>query len=598
MTTPDSALIPGMVAERAAADPDAVAVLDGAQTLSYAQLLDGATRVAHQLRQRGAGRDQVVGLTGPRSALGVVGMLGILTAGAAYAYLDPGWPRERRRHVVRECRIRSAVAAGTSRAGLGLATARVADPDPAGWCDPEPLTVHQPGDLCYVVYTSGSTGAPKGVAVEHRGAANMATQLARIFQVTPGVRMLQFASWAWDAAACEILVTLTAGGTLVLAPDDVRRGGDELAAFLREQRVNVATLTPSLLAALSEQNLPDLRNVVAVGEACPAELVTRWAADGRRCLTGYGPTEATVAVSVGECRPGEPVTIGAPLPGVTVRVVDPSGAAAPAGEAGELLVGGVGLARGYLPAPDHATDPPAHDPADGPADGPVDGPVVGPAGRFVTDADGARWYRTGDLVRQRADGVLLFVGRRDEQVQVHGHRVELGEVAHAIRRHALVGACAVAVQGGRLVAYVHGDDPALTAADVATAAARWLPAHMRPDVRVAAEWPLTAQGKLDLAALTSHTHPATPPGGSDPTSPPDGAVADALDLVRSLLESEAVGADDDFFDAGGHSLLAAQLAVELGHRFGVMVSAQMVAEHRTARRLAALIAQPALVGRR
>src|SRR6266545_1910172 len=158
-------------------------------------------------------------------------LAGTHTAGAAYAYLDPTWPRERLRQVVRECRIRSTVAAGDGVAGLGLATIGVGDQIVAGWHGTELVPVHRPEDLCYVVYTSGSTGIPKGVAVEHRGVANMTVQLARLFQVQPGVRMLQFASWAWDAAVCEILVTLAAGATLVLAPDTARRGGEELAAF-------------------------------------------------------------------------------------------------------------------------------------------------------------------------------------------------------------------------------------------------------------------------------------------------------------------------------------------------------------------------------
>src|SRR5262249_44176335 len=158
-------------------------------------------------------------------------------------------------------------------------------------------------------------------------------------------------NWAWDAAVCEILVTLTAGGTLVLAPDALRHGGEDLAGFLRRHRVEVATLTPSVLAALPHGDLPDLRTVVAVGEPCPAEPVTRWGQPGCRFLNGYGPTEATVAVSVGECRPGRPVTIGRPLPGVTVRVVDAADTPVPAGQPGQLLVGGVGVARGYLTNP-------------------------------------------------------------------------------------------------------------------------------------------------------------------------------------------------------------------------------------------------------
>jgi amino acid adenylation domain-containing protein len=584
VTATDTILVPDMIAARAAANPDAVAVFAGTHFLTYRQLLDGATRIAYRLRDIGVDRNHVVGLTGPRSAEGLVGLLGILTSGAAYAYLDPSWPRERRRHVVRECRIRSVVGDSDGVAGLGLATIAVAAPVAAGWCEPPPVTIHRPDDLCYVVYTSGSTGTPKGVAVEHRGVANMAVQLARLFGVHPGVRMLQFASWAWDAAVCEILVTLTAGGTLVLVPDTFRRGGEELAAFLRRQRVNVATLTPSLLAALPHDELPDLHTVVAVGEPCPEPLVTRWTTHGRRFLNGYGPTEATVAVSVGECHPGEPVTVGPPLPGVAVRVVDDAGTPVPVGQSGELWVGGVGLARGYLTDPSNA---------DIDADG---APAVTPGVRFVVDSDGMRWYRTGDVMRQRPDGALDFVGRRDEQVQLHGRRIELAEVTHAIRRYPSVQACAVVVRGGRLVAFVHAGDADLTGPDLAAAAAQWLPPHMIPDIHLVDTWPVNDRGKLDLAVLIAATNTVQPTFAVAVQSPPEGTVADALALVRLLLDDDTVAPDTDFFDAGGHSLLAAQLAVELSQRFGVVVAAQQITEHRTARRLAELIVQPALTG--
>jgi len=587
--TADTVQIPEMIAAQAAAQPNAVAVAAGTHTLTYGQLSHAAARIAHRLRAAGIGRGQVVGLTGPRSAQGVVGMLGTLTAGAAYAYLDPAWPAERLRHVVGQCRIRSAVATdysvgGHLRAhGLDVVTIGVDDPLPDGWCHPQPPPVSRPDDLCYVVYTSGSTGVPKGVAVEHRGVANMATQLAKLFDVRPGMRMLQFASWAWDAAACEILVTLTAGATLVLAPDTVRHGGQDLATFLRQQRVNVATLTPSLLAALPADQLPDLHTMVAVGETCPADLVDRWAVNGRRFLNGYGPTEATVAVSVGQCRPGEPVTIGPPLPGVTIRIVDDADTPVTLGQPGELLVGGLGLARGYL------TDP---------AEADSDVSVIS-GGRFLIDPAGMRWYRTGDVVCERPEGTLVFLGRRDEQVQIHGHRVELGEVAHAIRRHSNVRACAIIARAGRLVAFVHTDDPALTPADLSSAAALLLPPHMLPEIHLVDQWPVNARGKTDLAALTRTARgvrPAEP--AKSPASPPDRAVADALTLVRRILDDDTVGPDVDFFDAGGHSLLAAQLAVEIGQRFGVVVDARQVTERRTARQLADLITQPAYAGPR
>jgi amino acid adenylation domain-containing protein len=560
-------LVPEMITAWAKATPDAVAAVDGEHLLTYRQLLTGAARIARSVRQAGVGRDEVVGLAGERGLESLTGLLGILLSGAAYLYLDPTWPAERRAHMVRECRV-PLLLVGPGGEGVEEVERRLrVDARFAERAARWEYDAARSGDLCYVVYTSGSSGAPKGVAVEHGGAGNMARRLAAAFGVSPGVRMLQFASWSWDAAACEVMVALGAGGTLVLAGDAARHGGEELAALLRERRVQVATLTPSVLAALPEADLPSLHTVVAVGEPCPPELVARWGA-GRRFLNGYGPSEATVAVSVGRCRPGEPVTIGRPLRGVQVQVVDPSGAVVAKGEPGELVVGGCGVARGYVTAA-----PPEH---------PGRGPAVTPGERFFTAA-GARWYRTGDLVHQAPDGSLVYRGRADDQVKVRGHRIELAEVEQSLRRHPGVRQCAVAAGGGRLVAYVVAGASALSTDEVLAEAARWLPDFMLPqEVRVVDTLPLTGNGKLNRRALTAMTEAPDPPGLSE-------VLADTLTLVRQALETEQVGPDDDVFEAGGHSLVAAQLAVAATERFGVPVAALQVYDHPTPARLAALI---------
>jgi amino acid adenylation domain-containing protein len=571
-----------MIIAWAKATPDAVAAVDGDRLLTYRRLVTDAARIARAVRQAGVGRDEVVGLAGERGLDSLTALLGILLSGAAYLYLDPTWPAERRAYMARECRLDLLLigpggAADDAADGVdgGSAAQRLhvdalSMESAARW----PNDAARSEDLCYVVYTSGSSGTPKGVAVEHGGAGNMARQLAAAFGISPGVRMLQFASWAWDAAACEILMTLGAGGTLVLAGDATRHGGEELARLLREQRVQAATLTPSVLAALPEAELPSLRTVVAVGEPCPPELVARWGR-GRRFINGYGPSEATVAVSVGRCRPGEPVTIGRPLPGVRVRVVGPDGAPVLPGHPGELVVGGRGVARGYVtPAPDGYPGP---------------GPAVTPGERFFSAA-GGRWYRTGDLVHQAPDGSLFYRGRADDQVKVRGHRVELAEVEQSLRRHPGVRQCAVAAGGGRLVAYVVPGAPVLSADEVLAEAARWLPDFMLPqEVRVVDTLPLTGNGKLNRHALTAMSVPEP--------STVDGVLADTLALVRQALEIEQVGPDDDVFEAGGHSLVAAQLAVAATERFGVPVAALQVYDHPTPARLAALISTLAPPGK-
>jgi amino acid adenylation domain-containing protein len=509
-----------LIWEQARRRPDAVAVEHDDVTGTYRQLTDAADAAARRLRAAGVGPEQVVGVSYPRSVDGLVALLGVLRAGAAVLYLDPEWPAERLEFMLARCDVPVVLSASH-----GLA--------------PRPTKARPSTDadrpLCYVVFTSGSTGTPKGVQVEHPAVLNMAVSLAELFAVREGTRMLQFAAWSWDAAMCEILVTLGAGGTLVIAPAAARSGGDALADFLRDRAVEVVTLTPSVLDATPVADLPALHTVVSVGEACHPALVRRWTAPHRRVLTGYGPTEATVAVTVGTCIPDAPIHIGAPLPGVRIRVAD----------AGELLVGGVGLARGYVGEPELT------------------------ALRFVTDASGERWYRTGDLVRPQRDGTLAYVGRRDEQVKLRGYRVELGEVEAVLSTAPGVRSCAVAVVADRVDEH----------------ARRRLPDFMVPgEVRAVAALPLTPNGKLDRAAVT-RTEPA--PG------PARNTVPDRVSAIVDRLLRARVAPDANIFDVGGHSLLAAELSVSLGEEFGVDLRFHEVILNPTPAALARLVAERA-----
>ncbi|MER7283761.1 non-ribosomal peptide synthetase [Dactylosporangium sp. NPDC000244] len=545
--------------------PETTAVIDttGA-AVTYQELADAADAAAADLAAGGVTAEHVVGVAYPRAVDGLVQLLGVWRAGGAVLCLDPAWPVARLRDMIARCGVRHlrtarpipGLTAPAPHTGIGIG----ADAVPA-----------VRGPLCYVVCTSGSTGTPRGVLIEHPGAVNMATALADRFAVGPGTRVLQFAAWSWDAAMGEILMTLTAGGTLVLAPPHVRHGGPALARLLRDARVEVATLTPSVLAALPAHNLPDLRTVVAVGEVCPPRLVTRWTAPHRRVCNGYGPTETTVAATIGDLRPGEPVHIGTPLPGVTVQVVDHHDQPLPTGMPGELLIGGIGVARGY------AADPAAT------------------AARFTTDPAGRRWYRTGDLAARRGDGTLTFLGRADDQIKVRGHRIDPAEVEHVLAGHPAVAACAVVTTGHRLTAYIVTSHAPTTAADVARAAeeirghaAAVLPAFAVPaTVRVVAALPLTDGGKTDRDALRHWaTSAATPAPAQDP--PAEGTLPRVLQVVAAALD-QPVDADTDVIDAGGHSLLIAQLCVALSDTFAVDVPYLTVARNPTPAGLAAAI---------
>ncbi|MFC4045528.1 amino acid adenylation domain-containing protein [Dactylosporangium siamense] len=473
--------------------PDMPAVIDGNHIFSYRELIERAERVGGYLLQLGAGRDQVVGLSFPRSMAGLVHLLGVLWSGAAVLYLDPDWPQQCLDQMTAACDVSLIL----SEQGI-----RVLDAEYSPSAAPGVLAGIDGDSLCYVVFTSRSTGVPRGVLVEHQGAANMAAALAETFGVGVGTRVLQFAALSWDAAMCEIFLTLSAGGTLVLAPDAARVRGAALAGVLRRHAVEVVTLTPSVLDAVPVVDLPALRTVVSVGERCHPDLVRRWTSAARRVLNWYGPTEATVAVTVGVCVPGEDIDIGVPLPNVLVRVVDGDGRDVPAGVPGDLLVGGVGVARGYARQPQLT------------------------AARFVVDDQGCRWYRTGDLVSQRPDGTLTYIGRDDNQVKLRGHRVELGDVEQMLRTHPYVRSCAATIVGDRLVAFVVGVDTSVDARRAAIDHAHvWLPAYLQPsEVHAVAALPLTDNGELDRPAiarwamtyLTAYPATARPASGATP----------------------------------------------------------------------------------
>ncbi|GGM23878.1 amino acid adenylation domain-containing protein [Dactylosporangium sucinum] len=580
MTTPTqhpSTYVHAQIWRQANRRPGAPAVVDvDDRVYSYENLVEQADRVADHLVSLGVGPDQVVGVSYPRSMTGLVHLLGVLRSGGAVLYLDPEWPQSRLDFMLSACNV-----------SIVVSEARGVERLDAHHIGPAIDSGRAP--LAYVIFTSGSTGTPRGVLIEHPGVVNMTTALASLFEVHEGTRMLQFSAWSWDAAMCEILVTLAAGGTLVLAPQEARVGGTELANLLRRHAVEVVTLTPSVLDAVPVADLPNLRTVVSVGEPCHAGLVRRWTTRDRRVYNGYGPTEATVAATITDgLTPGDDIHIGTPLPNVYVRVLDDAGREVPVGATGELLLGGVGVARGYAQNPRLT------------------------AARFTTDSDGIRWYRTGDLVSPRPDGALTYVGRSDDQVKLRGNRVELGEVEQMLRTHPAVRSCAVVVFADRLIAYVVGSDPDAGDTDVREAvrsqALFWLPEHMRPsEVHVVTELPLTVNGKLDRVALAGGERsvpaivvpaivvPATVTPRSDDglsgaaaDTSPDPVLTRVMEIVQRVLQVP-VAADHDVFEVGAHSLLAAELSVHLAEAFGVDVAYQDVILHRTAADLAGLI---------
>ena len=550
-----------LIASQAAQAPDAIAVCCEETHVSYRQLLEKAALLGGYLRAVGAGQETVVGLCLNRGPDLVTAILGTWLAGAAYLPLDPGDPPSRLGFMLADSRAAVLVTRGRAAGELAAsAMVRLDDPQTAARLARmrrAPLPEPTAGQLAYVIYTSGSTGTPKGVGVTHAGIPSFAAAELERFAVTPGSRVLQLASAGFDASVLELCMAFAAGAALVIPPSGVL-AGDALAAALRAERITHTLIVPSVLASMPNTSLPGLRVLIVGGEACDAELAARWLV-GRRMINAYGPTEATVMVATSGPLDGSATPpIGTPIANTRAFVLDQWLGPVPAGVAGELYVAGSGLARGYLGRP----------------------ALTG--GRFVAcpfGAAGERMYRTGDLARWRADGVLVFAGRADEQVKVRGFRIELGEVA------AVLGGCPGVAQAAviaredtpgdkRLAGYVvpanslgDGGRDGLAAAARQYAAAR-LPDYMVPSVvTVLEELPLTPSGKLDRAALPAPEYAAAG-AGRGPATVAEEMICAAF---AGVLGVERVGPEDDFFALGGHSLLA----VRLVNRIRVMLGTEM-----------------------
>jgi len=551
------------------ATPDAVALVYGETALSYGQLERRANQLAQHFRAGGVGPESVVALCVPRSPDMVVGVLGILKAGAAYLPIDPSLPVERIAFMLQDARVAVLLTHSELEEYLPSHSGRVImlDLDRTAIArrpDEAPVSGVTIENTAYLIYTSGSTGEPKGVLVPHRGACNLAQAQQRMFGVTRGERVLQFARLSFDASVWEILMALHVGATLCLS-DAQEAGGDGLGDELARLGINVATLPPSVLGLLDGDALPALRTLIVAGEACPLEDARRMSA-GRRFINAYGPTETSVCATMAEYVEGDAVLpIGGPIPNVQVYVLDERHAPVPIGVVGELYVGGEGLARGYLNRPSLT------------------------AQRFIANpfgAPGSRLYRTGDLVRYLASGQLVFVGRIDHQVKIRGFRIELGEIEAALLSHPDVAQAVVLYRpdvGGlpRLLAYVvaaEGTSP--SSSELRELLSSRLPEYMLPAAIVMlAQLPLTANGKLDRNALPEPDAGAQHPAGHvEPRTETEGALAQVWSQVLRLPR---IGIHDDFFELGGHSLLATQVISRVREIFALDLPLRWLFEART-----------------
>jgi len=529
---------PALVVAQALLRPDVVAVRQWDARLTYAELVGRAAALAAELRGHGVGPEVPVAVCLPRVPEAVVAILGVMMAGGVHLPLEPDHPPLRLREIATDAGVKVAVG---DAAVLGDAVVSV--PVPTGRAAPGPGPAG-PDDAAYVLYTSGSTGRPKGVVVTHRNLVGYLTGLAYRFGVGEDVVSVSFSSFGFDAFVGDLLLPLAVGGRAVLLGDADRADPARAERFVNAHGATWGVLTAALLPVLDPAAMPGWTSVLAGGEVMPPAEVARWAVDGRRFVNVYGPTETTVMVTCTEVSGtwNGPVPIGRPFPNTYAYVVDSALREVPVGERGELLIGGVGVARGYLGRPDLTAE------------------------RFLDNPFGpGRVYRTGDLASWRPDGMLAFHGRIDGQVKIRGQRLELGEVEAVLRTHPAVRQAVVLAAGGALVAFVVSS----TVDGLREHCAERLPGYMVPGRIVPLDaLPINAAGKQDLAALQALA--ASGPAAAGAASPraAGGEVADPVGaaVLRAwcaVLDTAGAEPDDDFFGHGGHSIAAMRLAVRL-----------------------------------
>jgi mycobactin phenyloxazoline synthetase len=538
--------------------PDALAVLSSSGDLTYSQLRAQALATAKALRDNGIGAGDTVAIVGPKTAEQVPALLGILAAGGIYLPISVDQPRDRADRILQAGRVKLALVCGGQAPSLPVPALTIADILERAPGDPRfGLAATESTDLAYVLFTSGSTGEPKGVEVTHDASMNTVEFIGRHFEIGPADRCLALSTLEGDISVMDVFVTLRTGGSIVVVDEAQRRDPDAWARLIAEHQVTVLHFMPGWLEMLTEVGagrMSSVRVVPTGGDWVRPEVVRRLRADapGLRFAGLGGATETATHNTIFEIGDLDEfpqgltaLPFGTPLTNNVCRVVNDRGGDCPDWVTGELWITGRGIARGYRGRPDLTAE------------------------RFI-EHGGHTWYRTGDLVRYWPDGVLEFVGRADHRVKISGYRVEIGEVEVALRQIpgvATAVAALVATTGGGevLAAAIHADDPQVTPDAVGATMADLVPWHMIPQhLSFVDQVPYTLAGKIDRRAVTSQLAAAvaesTAPDHRAPSTPIEAAIAA---IIGDVLGADEVGVDDDFFALGGDSVLATQTVARI-----------------------------------
>ncbi|MGK5093362.1 amino acid adenylation domain-containing protein [Deltaproteobacteria bacterium TL4] len=578
---PDEKCIHHLFEEWAEKTPDTVALIWGKQSLTYRQLNEKANQVAHHLQSLYLEVEDVVGVCMDRSLEMIVGLLGILKAGGCYLPLDPAQPKDRLGYMLQEANAKILLTQSHLKEELPATDIPKIHLDQhelfANNLAHNPQSLVKPENLAYLIYTSGSTGLPKGVLVEHTGFVNMANYHIQRFELNGSDRVIQFASISFDASMLEIGFALLSGGGLVLVSKETIDHPHQFVAYLKEHQVTTIAISPVYLHVLDKSKLTTLRTVITGGEA-PVREDALYFSERIQCYNSYGPTETSVCATLYKVKPEDAkrgsIPLGSPFANTSIVILDENQQLVPTGVTGELYLGGVGVARGYLNQPVLTQE------------------------KFVSLAmnPGVRYFKSGDLGCWLKDGTLKFMGRKDDQVKVSGHRIELGEIESLLLRHTSVKETAVITQKGsngqdQLVAYfvrnaAENNDFEILQQHLKRHLSEFLPTYMIPAFFMEMEqFPMTVSRKIDKKALPEIK--ANSVSSSEHYLAPRNVIEQSLvDILQTLLGKEKLGIEENFFHLGLDSIKAIQLVARL-HQQSLNAAVRDIFEYPTVNQLAA-----------